>query len=381
MRGEPSFSLPSREGAGRGGRAALDHSGATTLASVFPPGAAAGPFGRRQRAPRGARISVILVTGFLGAGKTTLVKALLETEAGRDTAVVVNEFGEIGIDGALLAPSASNKVALLNNGCLCCAVRSDLEETFRVLFTDRARGAVPPFRRVVLELSGADDPIPVLQTFLGERALAREYHVQSVIAVADAATGRIALRDNPEAARQIAVADRIVLSKSDLAPPAEAAALLAAIRAINPDAPLSKVRHGVADPDFLLADSSLPPPTPLRADAPAHAPNLTSFTLRFDHPLPWRAVTAALGLLCELRGADLLRVKGLVAAEGCRGPVVLHAVRHILHPPVELEAWPDPADRASRFVFITTGGLTRAKVEALFASVTALVPSAEERDG
>ncbi|WP_237216582.1 CobW family GTP-binding protein [Falsiroseomonas oryziterrae] len=346
---------------------------ALPFAGVFPSGEAAGPFGRRLRRPRGARVPVILVTGFLGAGKTTLVKSLLESEAGRNTAVVVNEFGEIGIDQALLAPSAEGGVALLGNGCLCCAVRSDLEETFRQLFTDRARGAIPSFERVVLELSGADDPLPVLQTFLGERALAREYHIQSVIAVVDAATGRAALRDNPEARRQVALADRMVVSKSDLATSGEMDALMAELRALNADAPVRTADHGAVDPDFLLAESSLPAPSPLRADAPAHAPGLTSFVLRFDAPLPWRALTAALGLLCEMRGADLLRVKGLVAVEGCRGPVVIHAVRHLLHRPVELEAWPD-AERASRLVFITSGDLARQPVEDLFRAVARLGP-------
>jgi G3E family GTPase len=348
---------------------------APSLEGVFPPGAGAGPFGRRQRRPRGARVPVILVTGFLGAGKTTLVKALLESEAGRNTAVVVNEFGEIGIDQALLAPSSAGGVALLGNGCLCCAVRSDLEETFRSLFTDRARGVVPPFDRVVLELSGADDPIPVLQTFLGERALAREYHIQAVVAVVDAATGRAALRDAPEARRQLAIADRLVLSKSDLATTEETATLTAELRGINPDAPLTQALHGTVAPDFLLADSSLPPASPFQANAPGHVADLSSFVLRFEDPLPWRALTAALGLLCEMRGADLLRVKGLVAVEGCRGPVVVHAVRHLLHRPVELEAWPDPADRVSRLVFITSGGLRRAAVEDLVRAVVALAPS------
>lgn len=348
--------------------------GDAPFAGVFPPGAAAGPFGRRQRRPRGARVPVILVTGFLGAGKTTLVKALLESEEGRNTAVVVNEFGEVGIDQALLAPSAEGKVALLGNGCLCCAVHSDLEDTFRTLFTDRARGAVPPFERVVLELSGADDPLPVLQTFLGERSLAREYHVEAVVAVADAATGRMALRGNPEARRQVALADRIVLSKADLATADEVAALSAEIRALNPAAPLREARHGQVAPGFLLAQSDLPPPSLLHADAPGHAPGLASFVLRFDQPLPWRGLTAALGLLCEMRGPDLLRVKGLVAVQGCRGPVVVHAVRHLLHRPVELEAWPIGADQASRLVFITSGGLDRAPVESLFGAVMALAP-------
>jgi G3E family GTPase len=345
-----------------------------SLEGVFPPGAGAGPFGRRQRRPRGARVPVILVTGFLGAGKTTLVKALLESEAGRNTAVVVNEFGEIGIDQALLAPSAEGAVALLGNGCLCCAVRSDLEETFRTLFTDRARGAVPPFERVVLELSGADDPIPVLQTFLGERSLAREYYIQSVVAVVDAASGLAALRDAPEARRQLAIADRIVLSKADLAMSDAVAALLAELRTVNPGAPLREAQHGAVAPDFLLGDSSLPPRSALQADAPGHTPELSSFVLAFDAPLPWRAVTAALGLLCEMRGPDLLRVKGLLSVEGCRGPVVVHAVRHLLHRPVELEAWPDPADRTSRLVFITSAGLSSASVEALFRAIAALSP-------
>jgi G3E family GTPase len=343
---------------------------------VFPPGTGAGPFGRRQRRPRGARVPVLLVTGFLGAGKTTLVKALLESEAGRGTAVVVNEFGEIGIDQALLAPAAESRVALLGNGCLCCSVRSDLENTFRTLFTDRARGAVPPFERVVLELSGADDPIPVLQTFLGERQLGREYHVQAIIAVADAATGLQALEDAPEARRQIAIADRIILSKTDLATPAQVAALTAALRAINPDAPLLEAAHGAAAPDFLLAESALPPPSRLAIDAPgAHRGDLASFVLRFDAPLTWRCLTASLNLLCDLRGPDLLRVKGLVAVQGCEGPVVIHAVRHLLHPPIELEAWPDCEDRAGRLVFITQNRLAKAEVVALFAAIRALVPS------
>ena len=340
---------------------------------AFAAGADAGPFGRRLRTPRGARVPVLLVTGFLGAGKTTLVKALLESPEGADTAVVVNEFGEIGIDNALLAPAAESRVALLGNGCLCCSVRSDLEDTFRTLFTDRARGAVPPFQRVVLELSGADDPIPVLQTFLNARALGREYHVQAIIAVADAATGLLALQDAPQARRQIAIADRIVLSKSDLATPAQVAALTAAIRASNAEAPMIAARHGQLAPDFLLAESALPPSGFIADAPPAHRADLQSFVLGFDAPLSGRALSSALGLLCELRGADLLRVKGLVAVEGCAGPVVVHAVRHLLHPPAELQAWPEGLP-ASRLVFITQGGLGRAEVAPLFAAVRALAP-------
>ncbi len=313
---------------------------------------------------------VVLVTGFLGAGKTTLVKALLDDPAGRDTAVVVNEFGEIGIDQALLAPSAPGGVVLLGQGCLCCAIRSDLETTFRTLFADRARGAVPPFQRVVLETSGADDPTPVLQTFLNDRALGREYHLQAVIAVVDATHGI----DAPEARRQVAIADRLVLSKADLVPAPALAALEATLRTINPHAPMRAAAHGRVAPDFLLAPSELAWPGALVAEAvPAvHTPDLATFSLLFDCPFAWRDLTAALGLLCELRGPDLLRVKGLAAVDGCSGPVVIQAVRHVLHRPVELESWPDPADTRSRLVFVTRGGLSRMPVTALFSAVQSL---------
>lgn len=319
---------------------------------------------------------VVVVTGFLGAGKTTLIKALLEMEEGRGTAVVVNEFGEIGIDGALLAPAGAGTVALLGNGCLCCAVRGDLERTFRALFADRARGAVPPFRRVLLETSGADDPAPVLQTFLSDRALGREYHLQSVVAVVDLATGAGALEAAPEARRQIALADRIVLTKPDLAPPGAHAPLEARLRTLNPHAPIRVAAQGHAPPGFLLDEPILPPPSLLAAEAVApggaagrHTPDLATFALVFERPFAWRALSAAFGVLCDLRGRDLLRAKGLAAVEGCRGPVVVQAVQHMLHPPTELEAWPDPGDRRSRLVFITRGGLGRDPVLDLFRAV------------
>lgn len=314
---------------------------------------------------------VLLVTGFLGAGKTTLIRRFLGTPEARDTAVVVNEFGEIGIDQALLATAAEGRVALLGNGCLCCTARSDLESTFRALFADRARGAVPPFRRVVLELSGADDPMPVLRTFLAERALAREYHLAAVITVVDAATGAANLEQMPEAARQVAIADRIVVSKSDLA---AADAVLPKLRGINPRAPIAMAKDGRLDPDFLLADATVPHAVTLAADAVVHAPGLATFTLRYERPFAWTTLRAALHLLTELRGPDLLRLKGFAAIRECRGPVVVQAVQHVLHPPVELAEWPD-ADRTTRLVCITRGGLGPAPVASLFEAVAALEPS------
>src|SRR5712671_2718748 len=190
-------------------------------------------FGRRLRRPRGPRLPVIAVTGFLGSGKTTLIRALLDKPEGANTAVVVNEYGEIGIDNVLLR-SSSDATVLLGNGCLCCNVRSDLQETLRELFADRARGAVPSFERVLIETSGLADPGPVLQTFATDRALGREFHLQALICVVDAVAGISNLEEMPEARRQAALADRVVVSKSDLAEPGTHERIVQCIGALNP---------------------------------------------------------------------------------------------------------------------------------------------------
>src|ERR1700724_4030203 len=196
-------------------------------------GSNASPFGRRQRRPRGARIPVTVVTGFLGAGKTTLIRELLSRPEGANTAVVVNEYGEIGIDDALWR-SSSDVTVLLGNGCLCCNVRSDLQETLRELFADRARGAVPSFERVVIETSGLADPGPGLQTFATDRALGREFHLQALVSVVDVVNGEGNLEGMPEAKKQGALADRIVVTKTDLADTARTERLVEHIASLNP---------------------------------------------------------------------------------------------------------------------------------------------------
>lgn len=330
-------------------------------------GSGASPFGQPQRRPRGTRIPVSIVTGFLGAGKTTLIRALLESPEGADTALIINEYGEIGIDNALLRAS-SDATVLLGNGCLCCLARSDLQETLRSLFADRARGAVPSFRRVVIETSGLADPGPLLQTFASDRALGQEFHLQAMVAVIDAPNGARNLASAPEAREQIALADRIVLTKTDLADPAALLAELASLTA----APVEPAVNGAIDPAYLLDErlDLMARALPAHDHAHAHSHDIDSFAIIFGRSLHWPAFEQAMAVLTALRGVDLLRVKGIVAVEGAKGPVVVHAVQHTAHRPIELQAWPDD-DHRSRLVFITRG-IGKAEVEALFAAVTAI---------
>ncbi len=343
----------------------------TPLAGSGPQSLFAGtealPFGRRQRRARGPRLPVVVVTGFLGAGKTTLIRALLTTPEGANTAIVVNEFGEIGIDQALLR-SSSDVTVLLGNGCLCCNVRTDLQETLRTLFADRATGRVPSFARVVIETSGLADPGPILQTFVTDRALGREFYLQALVTVIDCVNGAGNLEHMPEARKQAALADRIILTKADLVDPPAVARVEAAIAALN-QAPMAIAERGVVAPAFVL-DEPIAPERPYDRGEAAHSHDLDSFALIFDEPLPWAVFEQAMAVLTAMRGSDLLRVKGIVAVAECRGPVVVHVVQHLAHPPVELEAWPD-ADRRSRLVFVTRG-LSRAAVEALFGGVRAV---------
>jgi G3E family GTPase len=324
-------------------------------------------FGRRQRRARGPRLPVVAITGFLGSGKTTLIRALLGKPEGANTAVVVNEYGEVGIDNVLLR-SSSDVTVLLGNGCLCCNVRTDLQETLRGLFADRARGAVPSFERVVIETSGLADPGPVLQTFATDRGLGREFHLQALVSVVDAVNGERNIERMPEAKKQVALADRIVVTKGDIADAATTGRLIEQLGVLN-DGPVATSVDGEIAPSFLLAE----PPSPqhrFNLGRPEHTHGLCSFALIFEQPLSWSGFEQTMAVLTALRGPDLLRVKGLLAIKECRGPVVVHFVQHVAHPPVELEDWPDN-DRRSRLVFVTRG-LQRDAVERLFTDVAAI---------
>ena len=329
----------------------------------------AGRFGRRLRRERGSRIPVIVVTGFLGAGKTTLLRHFLRSPEGAGTAVVVNEFGETGIDDVVLR-SSGDTVALTRDGCLCCTMRSDLQVTLHRLVADRDRGAVPHFSRIVIETSGLADPSPILATFATDRALGGEFHLQAVIAIIAAPGGTATIANFAEARRQVLLADRIVISKSDLADEAVSARLSAALRQMNPHAEIVSAAAGRLDPQWVVADRGGTFGTGFVADTPAHTDGVASFTLVYNEPIDWDSFARALETVMALRGSDLLRVKGFLNVTGCAGPVVVQCVQHLAHPPVELDHWPG-ADRASRVVFIALH-LSARQVSDVFAAVRAL---------
>ena len=333
----------------------------------------AGPFGRRLKRARGARIPVTVVTGFLGAGKTTLVRRFLATPEGAGTAVVINEFGSVGIDDALVRGS-SDEVTLLGNGCLCCNTRSDLQVALRNLVAERAQGTVPQFQRILIETSGLADPGPILQTFATDRALGAEFHAEVVVTMVDAATGLDTLEWSAEARKQAILADRLVISKTDLAKARSVERLTARLRALNPHATIHTAVDGDLDPRCLVeSDTGEDVRSPRRSGFVAeaeHSDGIASFVLTDDAPVPWDAFARSMETLIALRGPDLLRVKGFLNVTGCRGPVVVHVVQHLAHPPVELAAWPDKA-HVSRLVFITRN-IPERQVRDLMGAVRAL---------
>src|SRR5215468_3755124 len=331
------------------------------------PSREAGPFGRRLKRERGARIPVTVVTGFLGAGKTTLIRRFLASPEGHGTAVIVNEYGAVGIDDALLRGSADQTV-LLGNGCMCCITRSDLQLALRQLLIDREHGEVPRFARVVIETSGLADPAPILQTFSTDRALGGEFHIDVMLAVVDAVNGESRLDGAAEARKQVILADRVVISKTDLAMAADVERLSRRLHKLNPRAPVDGAVGGALDVEHFIAPAGTKRGGFI-AEA-EHSDGISSFVLEWQQPIEWLVFARAMETLLALRGADLLRVKGFLDVTGCQGPVVVQYVQHLSHPPVELQTWPDKK-RGSRVVFITRG-ILEAQVRDLFVAVANL---------
>jgi len=328
-------------------------------------------------------IPVSIITGFLGSGKTTLVNRLLKRPEMNRVAVIVNELGEIGVDNDLVEVS-SEQMMLLNNGCLCCVLRGDLQETLRDLFIKRRNGEIIDFDRVVIETTGLADPAPVMQTLITDSLLLEQYRLDCVVTLVDAVNAPGQLKEFTEPVKQVALADRLVITKSDLIAEPQLRALAERLAEINPKAPARAALNGEIELAFLVdvglrrANARLEEVERwLGADEEhgrdhghRHDETVQSFVLRFERPFAWETFTQCMDVLTALRGPDLLRVKGLVNVAGKAGPMVVQGVQHLFHPPLELAAWPGP-DHGTRLVFITRG-IPRQTVADLFSAIGAI---------
>ena len=344
---------------------------------------------RTSADPLSSRLPVTVITGFLGSGKTTLLSRLVRHPDMHRAAVIINEFGEAGIDHELVAVS-SERTTLLGNGCLCCTLRSDLQETLRELFVRRRAGEVIDFDRVFVETTGLADPVPVLHTLRTDGLLGAQYRLDGVVTMVDAVNAMGELDQFAEACRQVAVADRLVITKTDIADAKTVARLQERLARLNPFASCSIAVDGNVDPASLAdigpctvaaqpgelerwlmpaGTGSKPIGSPRGNDAGAHDRAIQSFSLWFDRPFTWDRLNAALQALAALRGPDLLRVKGIVRVEGEPGPVVLQGAQHLFHPPVTLAS--SDGEPRSRIVFIVRN-MSRESIAALFAAMEAI---------
>lgn len=352
-------------------------------------------------------IPVLLLTGFLGSGKTTLLNHLVQQPFFRRTLVVINEFGEISLDHLLVAHSNETLVMEVGNGCICCTMRGDLAKVLKDITWRFSRNGVRNYDRVIIETTGLADPAPILHTLMTDKNISARYRLDAIVTAIDCVNAMDTLDHHPEAVKQAAVADRIVLTKSDLingqqchtlqqrlailnpaakqllavngqvdAPSAFSANLFsidqktpdvirwlsAEAYAENPSSQYKPVRHGAVQSLFSSNRSISKHP-----DINRHDDHILSYCFTFDEPIDPELFEDCLDLLMAIKGADILRIKGMLNMKNRAGPIVIHGVQHIFHPPVELTGWPSN-DRRSRIVFITRDVL-RSVIEDTFSAL------------
>ncbi|MBO0143931.1 GTP-binding protein [Agrobacterium sp. Ap1] len=365
------------------------------------------------------RIPVSIITGFLGAGKSTLLNRMLRDPAAKDIAVIINEFGEVGIDNLLVEASGDSMIEL-SNGCLCCTVRGELVDTLASMIDAIQTGRAEPITRVVIETTGLADPAPVMQSVMGNPVIAQNFELEGVVTVVDAVNGLATLGSHPEAVKQVAVADRLIVSKQTLADAGQLSALRARLASLNPRAPvsdgdddsvssLSMLANGLYNPSSKIADVDRWLRDEIAADqhehhhhgydhdggcdcghdhghdhhhhahdhghhhhhdVNRHGDDIRSFSIVHDRPIDPMAIDMFVDLLRSAHGEKLLRMKAVVKlSDNPERPLVLHGVQAIFHPPQRLPRWPEGSDQKTRMVLITKG-LTEEFVADLFAAFT-----------
>ncbi len=338
-------------------------------------------------------VPVSILTGFLGAGKTSLLNRLLKDPDLTDTAVIINEFGDVSLDH-LLVEASSDGIIELSDGCLCCTVRGELVDTLADLMDRMQTGKIKPLKRVVIETTGLADPAPVLQSVMGNPVIAQSYRLDGVVTVVDAVNGLSTLDNHEEAVKQVAMADRLVISKVSLALPDAVISLQARLRALNPRAPMidgdlpeagkAELFHcglydpatKIADVDRWLQDEAMaghhhhdhddhdhhdhahcdhePHHGQHGHDENRHGADIRSFSIVHDRPIDPMALEMFVDLLRSAHGEKLLRMKAIIAmSDNPDRPLILHGVQTVFHPPQRMAAWPDPTDRRTRMVLIT----------------------------
>jgi G3E family GTPase len=354
-----------------------------------------------------SRIPVSILTGFLGAGKSTLLNRLLKDPAMKDAAVIINEFGEVGIDH-LLVETSNDAVVELADGCLCCTVRGELVDTLAELIDGMQTGKVKPLSRVVIETTGLADPAPVMQSVMGHPSIAQHFDLDGVVTVVDAVNGLSTIDAFPEAYKQVAVADRLILTKKTLADEAAVSAITQRLRMLNPRAPITDgdaedagsaamLINGLYDASSKIADVDRWLKDEMAAagdhhhhdhghhshghshghhhhhDVNRHGASIRSYSILHDEPIDPMAINMFVDLLRSTHGEKLLRMKAIVAlTDRPDKPLVLHGVQSIFHPPVRLPAWPEGSDRKTRLVLITRD-LSESYVRDLFGAFTGKV--------
>jgi G3E family GTPase len=364
-------------------------------------------------------IPITLLTGYLGSGKTTVLNHLVRQPALADALVIINEFGEMALDHLLVAHSTENLAMEMSSGCLCCTIRGDLVKTLRDITWRFARNGQRQFRRVLIETTGLADPAPIIHTLMAHPQIAPKYRLDGIVATVDMATGMHTLNQHREAIKQAAMADTLLLTKSDLVSEEQHGELLRRLEDINPAAPRWQVHNGQIAPQKVLNlglfTAASKTPDVMRwlkeeayattsprehvhehhehgnhhdhddhahhheqghehQDVNRHDDHIRAFCFSIDEPIPEEVLAAWLEVLLSFVGSRILRVKGILNVEGSEQPIVVHGVQHIFHPPVSLPAWPSE-DRRSRLVFITQD-VGRDAIEKTFRAFRQVLPRA-----